>query len=302
MSDIPTTGFYYDVAKHAYYYNGKLMTGMTTILGVLNKPAFVPWAARMAVEYIEKNGSPEWDGDINDDDKTLEGYSVSLQVLEEAKSAHAKKRDEGAEKGTNTHALVEEYVKECIATNDGFSKPELMLTADSNLHAFIKWGSDNEIKFLASEQQVYSKSLFVAGTFDLLFEKEGKRYIGDIKTYKKIWDRVPFYQCAGYAYLWEEMNGKKYIGEIVRVGDCPNHRQTLCTCVWGSEGISKGIALQSNSIDGYCIVNLPKEREFNPEEDVMWSWDTAGDTKAFLACVEIYRQNARFVTPKNKKP
>jgi len=246
-------GFAYRDSDHSYTFDGKRMTGCTTILGVLNKPALVPWSAKMAVEYVKEHSA------------SREGiYSVLEGVLEEAKTAYAKKRDEGAQKGTDTHTLVEEYIKDCIATNGG--KPILTIkAAHSSIEPFVTWADKENITFIASEAQLYSKSLFIAGTADFIFEKEGKRYVGDIKTFKKIWDRTPFYQCAGYALMWEEMH-------------------------LDHEEAAKG------EIDGYVIFNLPKEREFKEEEDVAWSFDVEGDTRAFNACVEIYRQNANFAT------
>jgi hypothetical protein len=45
--------FEFDEKSHIYKLNGKKLTGVTTILGVINKPALVGWAARMAVEHIK---------------------------------------------------------------------------------------------------------------------------------------------------------------------------------------------------------------------------------------------------------
>lgn len=39
-----------------------------------------------AVSYIEQYAGPEWDSPITDDDKVLEGYSVSLEVLNAART------------------------------------------------------------------------------------------------------------------------------------------------------------------------------------------------------------------------
>lgn len=273
-TEIPQTGFYFDAGttenpKHDYWLDGKRMTGVTTILGVLAKPALIPWAARMAVEYIQNH--PETHR------PTSEKIETWNSVLEEAKTAYAKKRDEGAEKGTDTHALVEEFIKEAIVGFDwrvtpGKYKP---------IRPFIEWAAQEQIRFLGSEVQLYSKEMFVAGTADFIFEKDGKTYIGDIKTYKKIWDRTPFYQCAGYSLMWEEMKKSE------------KDEETL-----GTVGVKLG--LHQKLISGYVIFNLPKERAHNPDEDVLWSFDTEGDTKAFLACLEIYRQNARFIKPSYK--
>lgn len=255
-------GFEYRDSDHSYFMDGKRMTGCTTILGVLNKHALVPWAAKMAVEYIYSNSQfydniagyppPEAGGEVQD------RYLVDSEVLELAKTAYAKKRDEGAQKGTDTHALVEKYINYCIEFRNGLvtGETEIMESSYDPIIPFIKWAQAQKLRFISSEEKLYSKSLFIAGTADFIFLKEGKFYVGDIKTYKKIWDRIPMYQCAGYALMNEEMGRSK--------------------------------------ISGYCIFNLPKERAFKEEEDVLWSFDTEGDTKAFLACVEIYRQNANF--------
>ena len=256
--------FTFEPKTHTYRLDGKRMTGVTTILGVLNKPALVPWAARMAVEYVKEHSMLVSDQNKVTDD--IKEYQTSETVLEDAKTAYAKKRDEGAEKGTNTHALVEEYIKLMILDQAGKA---LEMNDDPThywtpIKPFIDWARAQNIKFLASEEQMYSEEMFVAGTADFIFEKDGKTYIGDIKTFKKIWDRTPFYQCAGYGLMHREMHG--------------------------------------TDIEGYVIFNLPKERGHDPEEDVLWSFDTEGDTKAFLACVEIYRQNANFTKSyKSKK-
>jgi hypothetical protein len=245
--------FTFEPEKHTYKYDGKKMTGCTTILGVLAKPQLIPWAARMVCDYIRENA-------LVLSEATEQTYLATEAILKEAQVAHAKKRDEGATKGTDTHALVEDYVKDCIENYDGKpyrrTVPNTEARANDPLTPFVKWTMKEKIRFISSEAQFYSKKLWVAGTADLIFEKDGKRYLGDIKTYKKIWDRTPFYQCAGYALMAEEMGEPKF--------------------------------------DGYCIINLPKERTFNETEDIKWSFDIEGDTQAFLACVTLYRQNANF--------
>lgn len=280
-TNVPEQGFWYDEASHAYFMDGKSMTGCTTILGVLNKPALIGWAAKMAVEYLALAGQPYY----GPDDNLENHYIITGEQLEEAKTAHAKKRDDAASKGTDTHALVEEYVKFCIDENS--CKPTALVFKGREsygpIQGFVDWAIKENVTFLASEQKLYSKKHFIAGTADLIFEKDGKRYIGDIKTYKKIWDRVPFYQCAGYALMWEEMQ-PDMVADKVEAGEV------------GVLGAAK--AMFTNYIDGYCIINLPKERAFNEAEDVLWSFDIEGDTAAFLACITIYRQNANFAKPK----
>src|SRR6202034_4217965 len=108
-----TDEFKFDAKKHAYFLNGKPMLGCTSVLGVIAKPALVPWAAKMATEYIKEHApfvkaTPNY-------------YEVDEPTLEEAKNAHRKRKEDAADRGTDLHALVEEYVLECIERNDGFA-------------------------------------------------------------------------------------------------------------------------------------------------------------------------------------
>lgn len=193
--DLPA-GFHFEPTKHKYYFDGKPMTGVTTILGVLNKPALVSWAARMAVEYIKTEVG------ITKDSSPINDYVVPFHVLEEAQTAYAKKRDDAAEKGTDVHSQVELWVLKCIQDCGG---DPVAPSPSEAIQKFVNWAQLNQVKFLATEQKLFSKSLWIAGTADLVFEKEGKIYVGDVKTYAKIWDRTPFFQCAGYAMMWKEM-------------------------------------------------------------------------------------------------
>jgi hypothetical protein len=197
---------------------------------------------------------------ITRDDGSIAAYEVTPELLEEARKAHAQKRDKAADDGTVLHAEVETLIKHVIEKHDGVITS--VSAPNDKVQAFANWAIKENIRFIASEAKLYSKELWVAGTCDFIFEKGGKRYVGDIKTYKKIWDRVPVIQCAGYALMYEEMS----------VVDVPKFGKA-----------------QTNAIDGYCIVCLPKERDFNEEEDVLWSWDTEGDRQAFLSAVTLYK-------------
>ena len=247
MKEALPKGFYFRESDHSYFMDGERMTGVTTILGTIAKPALIGWAARMACEFISEH-SPRVD------DHVIPHWQVSDMVLAEAKNAHTKKKEAGAMAGTDTHTLAEEYIKDMIAhggTAEFGTKPDW-----KPIEPFMQWAIKENIRFIASEQRLYSKQMFVAGTADFIFEKDGKRYIGDIKTYKKLWDRVPMLQCAGYGIMYREMNGK--------------------------------------DIDGYCVFNLPKERSFKENEDVRWSYDVAGDQEGFLAALSLYRVLANW--------
>jgi len=200
--------FLFNENNHSYTLDGKRLYGCTTVLGVIAKPALIGWAAKMSVEYIKENCQKFADSDAD-------FFKVTDAVLEEAQSAHRKKKEAGGTKGTDVHAFLEEYVNLCITTNNGFALP-----SEKGPTPFVAWAIENKVKFLASERQIYSEKLWVAGTVDVLFEMNGKRYVGDFKTQKAIWDRTPFFQCAGYQLMLVEMGEEKFDGRcVIRIGE-----------------------------------------------------------------------------------
>ncbi len=212
-TEIPTSGFFFDPIKHYYYLDGKKLTGVTTILGTIAKPQLIPWAARMAVEHIEREVAILV-SDSGDNWMTVLSQKWS-EILTTAKSAHAKKRDTRATEGTDTHAEVEKYVRMMIDQSGGVAQPEPEM---ENIQPFIGWACKNNVKFLLSEKRVFSKEHFYAGTLDIVLEKDGKTLIADIKTGKAIYPTY-YYQMAGYQICLEEM-GEKIDGAVVlRLGE-----------------------------------------------------------------------------------
>lgn len=190
-------GFRFEEGNHTYWLGDKKLTGVTTILNtVIAKNSLIQWAADMAVNYIREH------------------QSLAEESLEEARVAHRKKKEVAGERGTDVHAQIENYIKTVIETNGGVPvQPNDV--SDLMVQRFIDWSIANEVKFLASEKQVFCRSLWFAGTADFTFEKGGKRFVGDLKTMKKMWDRVPFFQTAAYMIALEEMGEEKYDGSCI---------------------------------------------------------------------------------------
>jgi len=227
--------FEFNEKTHRYYLDGKSMTGCTTILGMIAKPALINWSARMASEYVLNN---------------LKDLDDLKEVCEKAGKAHIMKRDSAAEQGTDTHALVENYIKQCIK-KDGRAMD--IKTEEKQVKHFIDWAKKYKIKFLESEKRVYSKKYFVAGTYDFKCEIDGKVYLGDIKTTSGIYDRVPMAQCAAYQMMELENEPK-------------------------------------NKIDGRLIINLKKDGRFDEDKDVYISYHYEDDLEIFMAALTLYRQ------------
>ena len=184
--------FTFEEKRHRYFLDGKALTGITTVLNVIAKPALIGWAARLATEYVRDN---------------LKSLEELEQVLELAKNAHTRRKEEGGRKGTDVHKWCEEW----IAGKD----PAIPEEAKEQIAQFMRWVLDEDVKFLESEKRMYSESLWLGGTCDAIALIKGKKYVVDFKTQDRMWDRVPFLQMAGYLILLEEMGEKDFHGSCV---------------------------------------------------------------------------------------
>lgn len=192
--------FTFDEKTHKYYLDDELLPGVTTILGTLNKPALVQWAANEAIKYIEAKGEKL-------DEET---YKVTGEVLEAARTAHAKRRDKAASQGTDVHAEIETIIKAYIKGET----PEVQ-EVSAQAKKFVLWAAENKVAFHESEKKLYSEKHRFAGTVDFTATIGGKKMVGDIKTTSGIYDLSPFLQCAAYRVMLEEMGETGYKGSII---------------------------------------------------------------------------------------
>jgi len=193
--------FEFNKSTHTYTLDGKRLTGVTTVLNVISKPALIGWAANMAVDYI-------WDN-LSAADKEENWLTVPITKLEEARKAHTKKKEAGAKAGTNIHLWIEEYIK------DIYPKVPYDEVMDDQINEFLNWVKENDVKFLESEKIMYSEKMWLGGTCDAVAEIKGKKYVVDFKTQAKMWDRTPFLQTAAYRLMLEEMGEKDFAGSLV---------------------------------------------------------------------------------------
>ena len=180
----------------------KVLTGCTTILQVLNKPALIQWSANMAVEYVKE----KWEDGLT--------FDELLNILEEAKSAHRKKKEKAGDWGTEMHAWVESCINSKINNTEQPGLPTDKFQ-EVNANNFIKWAEDNKVKFIATERKVFSEKHFLGGIVDIICEIDGEVWLADIKTSSGIYFEA-FWQMAGYQIMLEEMGFDKPIkGYIV---------------------------------------------------------------------------------------
>jgi len=235
--------FQFNPNNHAYTLDGKRLTGVTTIIGVLDKPALIGWASNMAVDSVIKGASYKRKENI---------YEVTKDVLEDSRKAWCRKRDSAGDIGTEVQNMIELYAKAKILGNK-FEATHKDEQVQKMYEKFVEWAEENSVKFLLSEQKLYSEKHWYAGTVDLVIEIKGKKYIADIKTAKDIYN-TNYIQMAGYDICLEELGKLK---------DC----------------------------EGYCVINIPKQLGKDGEVKLKEKRiSNTGDFKeAFLHCLAIYR-------------
>lgn len=200
--------FNFNPATHTYTYKGKKMTGVTTVLRVVSKgDALINWAANMAVEYVKEKSPVVKEGRKN-------VYQVTNEVLDEARTAHVRKKEARGVEGHDTHAILEEIIKSAIEFSEGYIQRP-MFEHPPQISQFIDWAIENKVKFLASEKVMYHPKWFVGGTADFTCKIGDKKYVGDFKTQKAIYDRIPFWQMAAYRAMLQSMGEKGFAGSLI---------------------------------------------------------------------------------------
>jgi len=162
--------------------SGTRVPGVTTIVGVLNKPMLVNWANRLG----------------------LEGIEVSKYV------------DDLAGVGTLAHEMVHCHLTGKDLDTDEYSKKDID-RAENALISFFEWAKDKEIEIILAEQPLISEKMKVGGTCDLYAKINGENYLIDLKTSNAIYDEH-FIQLTAYKMLLEENGYPVDKAMIVRIG------------------------------------------------------------------------------------
>lgn len=192
----------FDTTRHQYSYNGEIIPGSTSVLGILAKPALIFWSANMASDYFKSQITPG---------VALDEMQIDA-IWQQAKKAHTQKKNDSATLGSFVHKFIEQYIKgenPAIPTNTEIK---------GAVERFFSWVKEHDVKFLSSEQAVFSKQYKYAGTADFMCKIDGKLWLGDVKTSSGIFDEY-WAQTASYLEARTEEFNEGYEGVvIVRVG------------------------------------------------------------------------------------
>lgn len=211
--------------KHRYVIRGKQdpLTGkdycppsVTSITGVLDKPALIIWAVRLTIEFIDR--------------AVRMGERITAAVLDQAKVQHKIKKQEAADVGTMVHAWIEAYIDHILEKTPYPEMPNDE-KAVNGVSAFLKWVKEHNVKFLESESIIYSKKHDYVGKMDvrLKLDWNGKKQVkkfADFKTNNwkenektgeqesRMYAEQRF-QLAAYKNAWEEEKGEDGGGRLL---------------------------------------------------------------------------------------
>ena len=169
-------GWYYDVGK-----SGKeVYPSVTTIIGIIAKPALITWGARQAATVA-----------LND---------PSLDINEVVSLAFSRKKEKG-DIGTTVHSITK-------AIAEGTFDTKTIDNIDEELRGYVKgyidWYMTYKPRILYAETKIWSDELGLAGTLDAIWDINGEIYLTDTKTSKNIYKEVKI-QLSAYAICAIEM-------------------------------------------------------------------------------------------------
>lgn len=221
----------FEAKRHRYTLGGKHIEGVTTILGVLDKPALPWWGMQIGVRGVltlAERGvifppieCESWDttwfvadeehpafkrafaGDHaaiapGPDDVLDDAQVVRLLVGEKLTVNHVK--DEAGKRGSVAHDAAEQYVKYGTAPNLATIDPAAKPYVQSAAGFFVEIEPDP----IGAELVVWSPKDWYAGTFDLLAWVDGKLTLLDFKTSKRAYD-THFLQLCAYEAARREL-------------------------------------------------------------------------------------------------
>jgi len=164
-----------------YLADGSRVPSVTTILGVIAKPALIKWANNLGLQGIDSTK-----------------YVDALAGI-----------------GTLAHAMATAHLRgespeaEC----DGQDKATVDL-AENCFLSFLSWAKERDINPVLMEEPLVSDLFRYGGKFDFYGHIDGRLTVADFKTGSGIWPEH-FYQLAAYGHLLVENGYEKPVDYLV---------------------------------------------------------------------------------------
>ncbi len=204
---------------------------VTTIIGVLDKPALLFWSAQQAAEAAV-DAQSTWQAMLDE-----RGRAEAVKWLRDARFRRPRDLLSAADLGVAVHKLCETYAltgtrpdKNDVAdTIRRIGGTNIDIAAEGPvvwqmLDRFDDWLGRFSPSYQAAEIAVYSPTYGVAGTLDALLTIDGTRFIADTKTTREPYDsrgkpKTPYpevglqlaaYRHMEYAAVWRPRRTEKF--------------------------------------------------------------------------------------------
>lgn len=245
------------------------MWSVTTIIGALDKPALLYWAAEQtatcAVDQLDTVRAMVNDGDRAD----------TIKWLRDARFRRPKGERTAAELGTAVHEACEQFA----LTG---TRPEVDPDVAPFLDQFDRWCDKFQPVYEAAEVTVYSPQYGYAGTCDAFLSVDGVRCIVDYKTSKKSVDargkatspypeqvalQLAAYRYAELAAVWRPRRMEQFRRRYYLLGEA-----------------EKAMAVPVPEVDIGLVIHI------TPEHCEAWPMECGAEIhKAFLYVLEAAR-------------
>jgi len=193
---------------------GTEQPGVSSIVDMMPKGALVPWAARMAAEYVVGNMD-----EVADMLAEKDGEKKAISWIKGASSRFSSK---AAQEGTAVHHYTEEVARAVM--NNTKPKADRMPTGIlPYLKQYVKFFKEFDVEPVMLENVIWDDEVGFAGRFDMVCRLraiDNALVIVDTKSGASgVWESVSLQQTAyAYAPLWwdEETDTMKEMPEIAR--------------------------------------------------------------------------------------
>ena len=169
---------------HISYKNkqGQSVPGVTTVLGVLAKPALIHWAWKLGIEGQD----------------------------------YRKYRDKMADIGTLAHYLIMCHLTGETPDLSEYSKADID-KAENCILSYFEWERSHKPEPIIIEKPLVSIKYQFGGTPDLVARINGTTCLVDFKTSKAVYEEM-IYQLAAYSQLVSENGHKTQKAILLRIG------------------------------------------------------------------------------------
>ncbi|MDP2363700.1 MAG: hypothetical protein Q8M94_08015 [Ignavibacteria bacterium] len=162
--------------------SGERVPSVTTVLGILNKPALLDWAWQMGTQGLD--------------------YKAV--------------RDNAGGIGTLAHMMICADLKGEKPDTSEYSQQDIG-KAETCLIKYWEWAKGHKVEPIMVETPLISEQYQFGGTIDFFGNVDGRPTLVDFKTGKALYPEF-FYQLAGYGQLLAEANQLIEVTRILRIG------------------------------------------------------------------------------------